>query len=83
MITVCDDLGRQISLAAPPRRIVSLVPSLTETLFRLGCGDQLVGVTRYCTEPAGLLDRIARVGGTKNPDIACAERQLHLPIGDE
>jgi ABC-type Fe3+-hydroxamate transport system substrate-binding protein len=70
VITVCDDLGRQITLAAAPRRIVSLVPSLTETLFRIGCGDQLVGVTRYCTEPAGMVERVERVGGTKNPDVA-------------
>jgi len=76
VITVCDDLGRRITFVTPPRRIVSLVPSLTETLFRLGCGDQLVGITRYCTEPAGMVERVERVGGTKNPDVAriCALR---------
>jgi ABC-type Fe3+-hydroxamate transport system substrate-binding protein len=46
-----------------------LVPSLTETLFALGCGDAVVAATRYCTEPAGTVERIDRVGGTKNPDL--------------
>jgi ABC-type Fe3+-hydroxamate transport system substrate-binding protein len=51
------------------RRIVSLVPSLTETLFELGVGDRLVGCTRYCTHPEALLRYVPRVGGTKNPDL--------------
>jgi ABC-type Fe3+-hydroxamate transport system substrate-binding protein len=70
VIQVCDDVGRLVILAHTPRRVVSLVPSLTETLFALGCGDAIVGVTRYCTEPAGKVERIERVGGTKNPDVA-------------
>jgi len=69
MISVSDDAGRAVALAEPARRIVSLVPSLTETLFALGCGDALIGVTRYCTEPAGVVERIERIGGTKNPDV--------------
>ncbi len=51
----------------PPRRIVSLVPSLTETLFDLGAGDQVVGITDFCIFPPDL-DR-PRVGGTKNPRV--------------
>lgn len=51
-------------------RIVSLVPSLTETLVAFGLADSIVGRTRWCTEPAGLVDRIEAVGGTKNPDVA-------------
>jgi ABC-type Fe3+-hydroxamate transport system substrate-binding protein len=53
-------------VAALPR-VVSLVPSHTETLAALGA--DLVGVTRYCTEPADLRDRVAVVGGTKDPDV--------------
>ena len=49
-------------------RVVSLVPSLTETLFALGAGDDVVGITDFCIFPAGI-DR-PRVGGTKTPDIA-------------
>jgi len=69
MIAVLDDAGRAVALARPAQRIVSLVPSLTEALFALGRGEALVGVTRYCTEPAGEVERIERVGGTKNPDL--------------
>ncbi len=51
------------------RRIVSLVPSLTETLFDLGQGDKVVGVTRYCAEPENLVREISAVGGPKNPNL--------------
>jgi ABC-type Fe3+-hydroxamate transport system substrate-binding protein len=40
-----DALGRDVVLAAPPRRIVSLVPSLTEFLFAIGGGGRVVGIT--------------------------------------
>src|SRR5260370_29162162 len=49
-------------------RVVSLVPSLTETLFALGAGEAVVGITDFCTFPEGI-DR-PRVGGTKRPNIA-------------
>lgn len=48
-------------------RVVSLVPSLTETLFALGAGDDVAGITDFCIFPVGI-DR-PRVGGTKNPNI--------------
>lgn len=51
-------------------RIVSLVPSLTETLVDFGLADSIVGRTRWCTEPAGVVAGIEAVGGTKNPDVA-------------
>jgi len=49
------------------RRIVSLAPNITETLFALGLGDRIVGVTRYCTYPPAARTR-ARVGGYFHPD---------------
>ena len=49
-------------------RAVSLVPSLTETLFALGAGEDVVGITDFCIFPEGI-DR-PRVGGTKNPNVA-------------
>lgn len=64
---VRDALGRDFDFAAPPRRVVSLVPSLTETLFDLGAGDVVAGITDFCIFPENL-DR-PRVGGTKNPDV--------------
>jgi ABC-type Fe3+-hydroxamate transport system substrate-binding protein len=64
-----DDAGRLV-VVEPPSRIVSLVPSLTELVCRLGLAHRLVGVTRYCTEPAAIVAHLPRVGGTKNPDVA-------------
>ncbi len=55
---------------ASPRRIVSLVPSLTEALFALGLGERVVGVTEWCVHPADAVARVPKVGGTKNPDLA-------------
>jgi ABC-type Fe3+-hydroxamate transport system substrate-binding protein len=52
-----------------PRRIVSLVPSLTEALFALGLGERVVGVTEWCVHPAEGVVPLARIGGTKNPDV--------------
>jgi iron complex transport system substrate-binding protein len=51
-------------------RIVSLCPSLTELVFDLGRGPELVGITEYCVHPAEGVARVERVGGTKNPDVA-------------
>lgn len=70
MIDVTDDVGRKVMLPHPAQRIVSLVPSLTESLFVLGCGVAVVGATRYCTEPSVIPDQLHRVGGTKNPDVS-------------
>lgn len=56
-------------LPALPRRVVSLVPSLTESLFDLGLGGYLVGVTDYCIYPAESVRELPRLGGTKNPDV--------------
>jgi ABC-type hemin transport system substrate-binding protein len=51
-------------------RIVSLVPSLSELVWWLGAGSRLVGRTRFCTEPAGVIEAVPAMGGTKNPDLA-------------
>jgi ABC-type Fe3+-hydroxamate transport system substrate-binding protein len=50
-------------------RIVSLCPSLTELVFDLGRGDELVGRTKFCIHPADRVDAVEKVGGTKNPKI--------------
>ena len=50
-------------------RIVSLVPSLTETLFALGVGESIVGRTRYCTHPPRAVGRVPKVGGTKKANV--------------
>ncbi len=53
----------------PPIRVVSLCPSITETIVAIGGLQSLVGATRYCTRPKGLLWGLPRIGGTKNPDV--------------
>ena len=51
-------------------KLVSLCPSLTELVFALERGEELVGVTRFCVHPAEGVRGIENVGGTKDPDIA-------------
>ena len=51
-------------------RIVSLVPSWTETLYSFGLDQSVVGVTRWCVHPKELVARVEKVGGTKDPDVA-------------
>ncbi len=67
-VVIEDVLGRQHTFVEPPSRIVSLVPSLTETLFDLGLGERIVGVTDYCIFP-DIPPATVRLGGTKKPDI--------------
>jgi ABC-type Fe3+-hydroxamate transport system substrate-binding protein len=65
-----DASGVALTLSAPPRRIVSLIPSTTELLCALGLADALVGVTVYCVEPRDVVRGKTRVGGEKDPDLA-------------
>ena len=67
MTALRDDLGAEVALTAPARRVVSLVPSLTEALVAIEPAA-VVGATDWCTHP-GDLD-VTRVRGTKNPDLA-------------
>ncbi|EWS52540.1 MULTISPECIES: helical backbone metal receptor [unclassified Methylibium] len=67
-IVVRDDRGIAHRLAAPPQRIVSMLPSLTETAWVLGVGPQLVGVDRYSNWPADLA-RLPHLGGLDDAQI--------------
>ncbi len=58
------------ALRRPVRRVVSLVPSLTDAVFALGAGEILVGRTDFCVRPRGEVEGVPAVGGTKNPDVA-------------
>jgi ABC-type Fe3+-hydroxamate transport system substrate-binding protein len=62
-----DDLGHPVELNGPARRVVSLVPSLTEAVA-VSAPGRLVGATDWCTHPADLA--VTRVRGTKNPERA-------------
>lgn len=65
-------------------RLVSLVPSLTETLCELGVGEQLVGATKFCVHPSSGLEHVRRVGGTKDPKVeAILELEPTLVFANE
>lgn len=66
--TIIDELGRTITVPEHAERIVSLAPSITETLFALGVGDRVAGVTSYCDYPAEAKDK-QKVGDTLKPNV--------------
>src|SRR5450830_413672 len=67
-LQVTDDRGVVVTLAQPPQRIVSLLPSLTETVCELGQCAHLVGVDRYSDYPASV-KKLPQVGGGLDPNI--------------
>ena len=73
-------------MSVPPVRIVSLVPSTTESVVTLVGASRLVACTRYCTHPAAALSHVRRIGGTKNPsleEIVALEPDLVLGNSEE
>jgi iron complex transport system substrate-binding protein len=73
-IDIVDDRGRAVHLAAPAQRIVSLLPSLTETVCALGACNRLVGVDRYSNWPVSV-KALPQLGGLEDTQI---ERLLAL-----
>jgi ABC-type Fe3+-hydroxamate transport system substrate-binding protein len=69
-LQVFDALDRAVLFMAPPKRVVSLVPSDTLNLAAIGAGSALVARTDYCELPEDLIQRVPSVGGTKNPRVA-------------
>jgi len=79
---VVDEAGRAVRIPQPVQRIVSLAPSLTETLYALGLQDRLVGDTDYCDYPEAAQKK-TKVGGAINPnfeEIAALRPDLVLVI---
>ncbi len=68
MHDVIDGYGRTVHLPLNPSRIVSLAPSLTETLYALGVEDRLVGDTDFCDYPPAAQKK-PKVGGVINPNL--------------
>ena len=66
--TVSDETGRSVRIPVPVRRIVSLAPSLTESIYALGMNDLLVGDTDYCDYPPAATKK-HKVGGATNPSL--------------
>ncbi len=77
-----DDAGQCHPVAAGLVRIASLVPSITELLFDLQLGEQLVARTDFCRHPAAEVAAVASVGGTKTVDLAAlaALRPSHVIV---
>jgi ABC-type Fe3+-hydroxamate transport system substrate-binding protein len=83
--SVKDALQRDVSFTSLPQRVVSLVPSITETIFDMGLSNQLAGRTAFCIHPANKVKKIPIIGGTKtlrtdkieriNPDLILAVRE--------
>ncbi len=67
-ITVQDDTGQQIVLPQPAKRIISLAPHITEQLYAIGAGEQLVGAVDYSNYPEGA-KQLPRVGGYSRLDL--------------
>ncbi|SDH01462.1 ABC transporter substrate-binding protein [Chitinophaga filiformis] len=83
--TYKDQLGREVSIPYPPRRIISLVPSQTELLYDLGLNEEVIGITKFCIHPDEWFRTKTRIGGTKTlhleqilalqPDLVIANKE--------
>lgn len=67
-LTVVDFMNRTVIIEKEPQRIVSLAPSITETLFYIGAGDKVVGVTKYDDFPPQVVN-ITKIGGFSDPNV--------------
>ena len=67
-IAVVDDSGATVRLAQPAKRIISLAPHVTESLFAIGAGDRIVGAVEYSNYPEAA-EKVARVGGYSRLDL--------------
>ncbi len=80
-----DQLNRDVYIAGPPQRIISIVPSQTELLYDLGLDNEVAGITKFCIHPEQWFRSKTRVGGTKQlhtgiiqdlePDLIIANRE--------
>lgn len=85
MRKMTDHVGRTIEIAISPKRIISLCPAITTTLFSIGLDKEIIGRTRYCLFPENKVEQLEVVGGTKdinlekirtlNPDLIIAEKE--------
>ncbi len=71
---VVDGFGRNVTIMRVPERIISLSPGNTETLFAIGAGSKVIGVTRYCDYPPEVVAKVQNgslkvVGGSTDPNI--------------
>ncbi len=69
-----DDIGRKVNIPKSSQRIVSLCPSITETVCGLGACSRLIGITDYCIHPMRDICKKNRIGGPKTLDIEKIQR---------
>lgn len=67
-LTLTDSYGGEVRLDKAPERIISIAPNMTELVYKLGAGDNLVGRTKYCDYPEEALN-VESIGTLKTPDI--------------
>ena len=67
-ITITDSLNRKVTIAARPKKIVSVAPSATEILFAIGAGERVIADTTYCDYPPAAA-KLPKIGGFTNPDV--------------
>ena len=67
-LTIVDHFDRQVVIESKPNKVITLAPSLTETIYALSAGDMLQGRTDYCTYPPEVSD-VVSVGSLKDPSI--------------
>jgi ABC-type Fe3+-hydroxamate transport system substrate-binding protein len=93
VVIIKDQLQREVILKSHPKRIISLVPSISELLFYLGLEENVVGITKFCVHPRQKVKAITKVGGTKNfrtdiierlsPDLIIANKEENTKEGIE
>jgi ABC-type Fe3+-hydroxamate transport system substrate-binding protein len=85
MLELRDQIGEEIKLNGPAKRIISIVPSQTELLFDIGLNEEVIGITKFCIHPKSWFESKTRIGGTKklnldlieslNPDLIIANKE--------
>jgi ABC-type Fe3+-hydroxamate transport system substrate-binding protein len=88
MAIFTDQLERLVTIPAPPKRIISLVPSQTELLHDLGLDNEVAGITKFCVHPSNWFQSKAKAGGTKlldaekikkiAPDLIIANKEENI-----
>ncbi len=66
---ITDQIGNKLIFTQAPKRIVCLVPSISEFLFDIGLKENIVGVTKFCIHPKLLVKDVVKVGGTKKTNL--------------
>lgn len=81
-VTLIDGMEREVRITSKPNRVVSMVPAATETLFALGAGDRVVGVTKFCDYPAEAKEK-EQIGDYTNPSVEkIVSLRPDLVVGD-